>query len=44
MRVIIDGIIIINGRTNLEQDEDEEQLVDDGDTEPESPVSCRERK
>lgn len=32
------------GNTNLEQDEDEEQFVDDSDTKPESPVSYRERK
>lgn len=30
--------------TNLEQDKDEEQLVDDTDTKPKPPVSYRERK
>lgn len=35
---------ISHRHTHLEQDEDEEQLVDDSDTKPESPVSYRERK
>lgn len=27
--------------SHLEEDEDEEELVDNGDTEPESPVGCQ---
>lgn len=38
------NISISHWHTHLEQDEDEEQLVDDSDTKPESPVSYRERK